>query len=457
MGKKKRTGKSEAAAVCAACNGATSSKSLVLCVCTRVVFCSHACQQHALSDGSHACLGAPSQRVNLARLAREALASQTSGRHLDTPLFREEMQRTVTSPMRMGLPDGPQRPEVSEYVRCAELGNLACAYQAGVYFKNRLLGDAVVAPSYFAQRQRERNLESGLRGISFDSTGSEQLGVLETNELSFKYFSQAAEGGLGLAMQSLADNYEKGCGVRKSMRLCREWYWRACLAQSAGACEILESKSVLVNEMRAVLQMLGDLSSRLSPGQPCTTGGPNLCSLVVAVHNDLAVGGSYTIPPFAAVAPMLQVGSAPRRGSVSMPLIGEGVLKVVGAELNKLERRGHRVTGEYGRRGTTAQATALSLSEATRPLDSQLFVVPPPPQINEDFTTPLGYLARTRWESAADSVELSVTCLHVQHGRASCSKCLQMGLERLSAVATGSVAISLVEILKNQLLIALHM
>ena len=52
--------------------------------------------------------------------------------------------------------------------------------------------------------------------------------MLETDELSFKYLSIAAEGGIPLAMQSLADNYEKGCGVRKSMRMCREWY-NACI------------------------------------------------------------------------------------------------------------------------------------------------------------------------------------------------------------------------------------
>ena len=67
-----------------------------------------------------------------------------------------------------------------------------------------------------------------MQGISYDASGTESPGVLETDELSFKYLSIAAEGGIPLAMQSLADNYEKGCGVRKSMRMCREWY-NACI------------------------------------------------------------------------------------------------------------------------------------------------------------------------------------------------------------------------------------
>ena len=53
MGRKKRSGMAAAAATCAGCRCATSSKSHVPCECTRVVFCSTACRQLALANGSH--------------------------------------------------------------------------------------------------------------------------------------------------------------------------------------------------------------------------------------------------------------------------------------------------------------------------------------------------------------------------------------------------------------------
>jgi hypothetical protein len=89
MGGKKKT-KSEAAAVCAVCKSATSSKSHVVCVCTRVVFCSAACQQRG--DGSHACQGAPNARVDLAVRAREMLAAESTRGHFDNREGRAEMQ-----------------------------------------------------------------------------------------------------------------------------------------------------------------------------------------------------------------------------------------------------------------------------------------------------------------------------------------------------------------------------
>jgi len=93
-----------------------------------------------------------------------------------------------------------------------------------------LLGTAQISPQFLASQRhqlRHQTLEASLQGISYDASGTLMPGVLETDELSFKYLSIAAEGGIPLAMQSLADNYEKGCGVRKSMRMCREWY-NAC-------------------------------------------------------------------------------------------------------------------------------------------------------------------------------------------------------------------------------------
>jgi hypothetical protein len=459
MGNKKKTRKEEAAAVCAACRVACPKKHEP-CVCTRVIFCSGACRQRALADGSHACTGAPSRRVNLAEQAREALRAEGSTGHFDNEAGHKEMALVSR---QLSRPGGPLRPEVDEYVRCAENADLpdeqrsACAYHAGLAFKRRMLGRAQIAPgaagrALMSQRHATTsNLVAGLGAVTFDSSGSEQVGVLEANELSFKYLSQAAQGGLGVAMQSLADNYEKGCGVRASMRMCREWYWRACLAQSVGAAAILDSKSVLVNEMMATLDMLGDMERRLAPGQGCISGGPNLCSLVLALHPDLAEK-RFKLPPFAATAPSQHVGAAPRRGTCAAPLIGRSLIQAFAQQCDGLARRGSPVECAYGRRGIAAQATALSLGAASRSLDAQLFTLPPPPALRELYDDD----EVRAWEGAAAFADFRVVCVHQnaqEHrndGGASCRQCLKAGRARMAAVATGSVAISLSEELQGR-------
>ena len=452
MGNKKKTRKEEAAAVCAACRAACPKRHEA-CVCTRVIFCSAACRQRAFADGSHVCPGAPSRRVNLAEQAREALRGETSSGHFDNEAGREEMELVSR---QLARPGGPRRPEVDEYVRCAENGDLpdeqrhACAYHAGIHFKKRLLGRAEIALGAAGRVLNQRhasssNLVAGLGAVTFDSSGSEQVGVLEANELSFRYLSQAAQGGLGVAMQSLADNYEQGCGVRASMRMCREWYWRACLAQSVGAATILDSKSVLVNEMMATLNCLGEVEKRLAPGQGFVSAGPNLCSLVFALHRDLAEK-RFELPPFAATAPSQHVGAAPRRGSCAAPLIGRARIQAFARQCDGLARRGSRVECAYGRRGISAQATALSLGAASRSPDAQLFTVPPRPAMRELFED-----AEVRaWEGAAASADLRVECVHRSDGGASCRQCLNAGRARMAAVATGSVAVSLSEELQGR-------
>jgi TPR repeat protein len=116
---------------------------------------------------------------------------------------------------------------INQSTRYADQGDVAFAYLAGIRFKNRILGAM--------QFRRDGSLESDNTGQSY------QLGVLETDELAFKYLSQAAEGNVALAMQSLADCYENGTGVKKSMRMCSEWLWRASLLHSAGALPVPES------------------------------------------------------------------------------------------------------------------------------------------------------------------------------------------------------------------------
>ena len=173
---------------CAHCNARAKEK--LLCVCTRVVFCSSKCKDEALSMKTHVCPGVPQDRGEFERRRKE-LENGTSGLG---SAWREEFERTINAPM-LAHPHGPQflRTPLDEWIRCSELPGpcgLACSYQAACALKQRVLGC-----------------------VDFDSQaidlGGGDTGVLESNALSFKYFKQAAEGGLGLAMQviPLVDPY----------------------------------------------------------------------------------------------------------------------------------------------------------------------------------------------------------------------------------------------------------
>jgi len=143
--------------------------------------------------------------------------------------------------------------------------------------------------------------------------------------------------------------------------------------------------------------MLGSTQSKMTPGQSLASGGPNLGSLVLALHRDL-IHLAYQLPSFAAIAPSLQTGSPPQPGSFKPPLIGEAMLKKCVQQVRKMEERGNEVSFQYGRRGIAAQATALSLSsQASRPLDSQLFAAPPDSAIYEFIQLP----ALRAWERLA--------------------------------------------------------
>jgi len=86
------------------------------------------------------------------------------------------------------------------------------------------------------------------------------------------------------------------------------------------------------------------------------------------------------------------------------------------------------------------------MGEASRPLDAQLLIVPPPPAAH-DLANQLSRVEIKEWEHEAVTVHLEVTCVHRQGGPASCSKCLAEGILRLQSVATASVVLSLSETL----------
>jgi hypothetical protein len=451
---KKKKSKSESAVTCAQCSVKVNSSTSIKCICTRVVFCSEACKGLASApSGRHSCTGPPDQVVNVDQRLRDLRNSDGFESVFQTPsqaqAWHEEYRRTISGPttatiMRDGVSSARvtiQDLSINQSTHFADQGDVAFAYLAGVRFKNRMLG---------AMEFRRDG------GLVSDNTGQgHQLGVLETDELAFKYLSQAAEGNVALAMQSLADCYENGTGVKKSLRMCREWLWRASLLHSAGALRILENKSVMQNELFAQCQMLEH--SPIRPGQCMSLGGPNVGCLLVALHLPLSEQG-YMLPAFASEAPTLCVGGRPCKGTTgSVPIIAMDSLKKVVVGMDQMERKGIEIVPIYGRRGVGKNATAQTYGAASRPLDSLRFVVPPAPGCDETLTD--DEVMHWRTAAAIGSTvgnrygyprNMEVACVHNDKGGVDCLRCIVDARERLEVVSRGSVALSLQESLESR-------
>jgi hypothetical protein len=474
MGKKSKADRSEAAVTCQCCAAAVNSKKKVVCICTRVVFCSHACQQQALSSGGgHTCPGPPKTGpTNMQEMLKsKGLKDSTQAPSYfktarEKKQFHDEMEGTVTSPsmkalaggadlfslrgaQRVARQGGLRDASVENYAELADDARLemaqrnACAYQAGILLKQRITGGM---------------LHHGERvGHGSDV---EKIGVLDTDELAHTYLLQASKRGHGLAMQSLADLYENGQGVRACMRTAREWLWRSMLGGSAGARQLLETKIVLFNEMYAHHDMFDTVanSPHFVRGRGFSPGGPNLGSLLVACHCELAAL-NYQLPPFASIEPATKDGQP--RLTRPVYVLGAELLRRIHDRILEYESRGYPITPIYGFRGTAKSATALSLcnGEGGRALDAQRLVVPPRPAGDE---SPRNNGELEVWRRAAMLSPIRVSCPHCKDGDddndklPTCRQCLSAACERLHAIASGAVALSLAETLRGHGHIAIY-
>lgn len=226
--------------------------------------------------------------------------------------FKEEQhRRDIAIPLRNamlqeGLRDASslQNLSVETYRKHADRGNAACAYMAGVQYKQRMLG----------------MLDDRTPFVSDARTGQTQLGVLESDALAFQYLEQAAKAGIGLAMQSLSSLYEEGQGCRKSWSMAREWLWRAFLKDSAGAAAIFDIKIVLRNELAAQVHMFEQAGDRIEAGQSFSPSGPNIASLLLVFFRQMQ-SCNFTLPPFAAIAPSCRVTGSVRHGTTGPVVI----------------------------------------------------------------------------------------------------------------------------------------
>lgn len=433
--KQKSRNRSAAAVFCAACQKKVGNQKL-RCACTRVNFCDQTCQQRAMQSGQHACPGAPSTTNQMMPTGRPGISSP-----LDDPNVRSawnlEYEQSIQKHIRNTvLQEGlrgnalPEDPGPDYYASLADKGSAPCAYMAGILYKNRLLGNVRVNPR---------------GGLQSASSGQEGAGILETDELAYKYLLQASKAGIGIAMQSLAELYIDGQGVRQRRISGNDWLWQAVLIQSAGALKLLDANALLPLEIDAMVDMMQQVRTQIHPGQPFNPSGPHLtsllASLVIKLHRT-----RFQLRPFAAAAPTLTVGNQPNEGATgTVPMIGAKLLEQFWMLTDQLNRRGNKVACTYGRRGIAKAATAQTHGEQkTRNADSFLYQVPPEPQCSDQFGKDeadvfIGFLQQA---------EFLVQCVHCEGtGQAYyyCPRCIQLAEERLLAVSHGRVAVSLHE------------
>jgi hypothetical protein len=253
------------------------------------------------------------------------------------------------------------------FIELADGGSPEAAYMVGSLFQHLSASNTV---------PRESTDEFG------------NLGVLELEATAFDYFEQAAEGGIGLGMQPLADMYFSGRGVKESKIKGCDWLWNACLISSANAQTKLDCRTLLPFELDSLFSCLCQLESQVPVGRNMISCCPNLSGLLA----NLAISGWSTfegsLPPFAASTPTLTVGGPCRAGSTSRVLIpgSTQLLKVVTYAQYVKSTICVEVCITYGRRGTSNSFTTQMYQGTPREKHSVYYEIPPGPQCDETFS-----------------------------------------------------------------------
>ena len=191
-------------------------KDFVYCVCTQVKFCSSSCQNdHPHKD----CPGPPETEFDMgAKMEQLRKEGKTLGGEVRMRQDRENYE-TVRKPsvdymISKGIQNIGTYTSAWDYAKLADegtsLGNQACAYLAGCRFRHRVLGE----PSITGRRGQTRLLAKNRE--------EDNIPVLESQQLAFKYFEKAAKLGHGLAMQSLGTCFDEGVGCKENRRRCNQ-------------------------------------------------------------------------------------------------------------------------------------------------------------------------------------------------------------------------------------------
>lgn len=444
--KVKRRDRNEKSFTCQGCSKHLDKNNFIYCVCTQVRYCSDSCQH----DHPHNnCSGPPETSFNMDEMLQRIPNLERLSSRPTTVGARQmqEQKDTVQEPsLEYMLRRGAQflmTGDISawDYAALAdegdELGNQACAYLAGSRFRHRILSTPRLNGTSLSGRNR----------------GSDNIPVLESQELAFKYFEKAAKLGHGLAMQSLATCFDDGIGCRSNRRRSKQWLWRACLQNSAGAIELFTDRALIPLEINANGQMLDQALHHLKPGQGLCLGGPNLAALLVA-FNDVIQKENYSLPPFAdtwatGTVNNSQIPTCDNRPRT--PLIGAEAVKDLLAKTQFLTRRGNEIQFGYCRRGAAKQATAQTHGAATRLVDNQLFFAPRFAACDERVSG--GMLqewhqqCKQLFYNGENGVVHSIVCPHneTKERKGLCEECEEDAIERLDAISKGSVVLSISE------------
>jgi len=410
------------------------------CVCRRVTFCSDACQ----ANFPHVnCPGPPDITLDL---NVESMKEIDAFREAWTDEFRaryeKQLDETVNMPKAYYLNSNnysvSSRRKLSEfdYAKIADEDTTpehqAFSYMAACRFKHQLFGGRNELGNYVSNDQER-----------------DEISVLEARALAFKYFEKAAKLGHGLSMIDLGLCYVNGVGCTINRRIGNGWFWRACLQQSVGACNILDDTALVSTEIDGFVTTLEDGLTMFMPGRTLYMVRQNLGALQIALL-DVIINENYALPPFSDTAPGRHLPN--RLSSARVPIIASESIRQYVEMKNRLERRGNKVELVYSRRSNITAAALHTCKVASRTIDNQLFFCPPEASNNETVTADEVF----SWCTGVHDLFLSNKepllysfCEHVERdnneAQLFCLECLNDAKERLDAVSTGSIAISLNE------------
>ena len=217
---------------------------------------------------------------------------------------------------------------------------------------------------------------------------------------------------------------------------------------------MLESRALLPLEINAQTGMLNQAFHKLQYGQRMQCGGPNLAALLLTFR-ETTVLENFTLPPFAGPRPTGTVGNLPSQNNNGprVPLIGGDAMKALCKQVLSMESRGNGIMMAYGRRGTAKAATAQTYGSTPRAIDNQIYVVPPFSACDESFNS----TDYSRWFNQTYKFSnIKIFCIHSEkHGNDGpnalfCPECKEDAIERLDAVARGSLVLSIEEELSQR-------
>ncbi len=180
-------------------------------------------------------------------------------------------------------------------------------------------------------------------------------------------------------------------------------------------------------------------------------GGPNLAALLL-VFKETMVKEDFTLSPFAGSQPTGTVGNRPtntiQNQGPRVPLIGGNAAKALCKKIQFMESRGNGIMFAYGRRGTAKAATAQTYGSAPRAIDNQIYVIPSFSACDESFNA----IDYGRWMNQTYTFpSIQIFCVHTEKfgnrgpNALFCPECKEDAIERLDAVARGSLALSIEE------------